>query len=150
MAEFKKINPKNIKDIDGICTLTDITTSEEVAEFYNSYVVPNNKQKYAAISKNGIVYKYDPSAKKHVKIGVQNANGPRIYAENTSYTNTTKEVKPVQQAKPVIKEEVQKPKQVVETPIKQEVKKDIEYTMDKCMEYLTSLGYTVSLTKNKE
>ena len=74
MAEFKKINPKNIKDIDGICTLTDITTSEEVAEFYNSYVVPNNKQKYAAISKNGIVYKYDPSAKKHVKIGVQNAN----------------------------------------------------------------------------
>lgn len=150
MAEFKKINPKNIKDIDGICTLTDITTSEEVAEFYNSYVVPNNKQKYAAISKNGIVYKYDPSAKKHVKIGVQNANGPRIYAENTSYTNTTKEVKPVQQAKPAIKEEVQKPKQVVETPIKQEVKKDIEYTMDKCMEYLTSLGYTVSLTKNKE
>lgn len=150
MAEFKKINPKNIKDIDGICTLTDITTSEEVAEFYNSYVVPNNKQKYAAISKNGIVYKYDPSAKKHVKIGVQNANGPRIYAENTSYTNTTKEVKPVQQAKPVIKEEVQKPKQVVETPIKQEVKNDIEYTMDKCIEYLTSLGYTVSLTKNKE
>ena len=150
MAEFKKINPKNIKDIDGICTLTDITTSEEVAEFYNSYVVPNNKQKYAAISKNGIVYKYDPAAKKHVKIGVQNANGPRVYAENTSFTNTTKEVKPVQQAKPVIKEEVQKPKQVVETPIKQEVKKDIEYTMDKCIEYLTSLGYTVSLTKNKE
>lgn len=150
MAEFKKINPKNIKDIDGICTLTDITTSEEVAEFYNSYVVPNNKQKYAAISKNGIVYKYDPVAKKHVKIGVQNANGPRVYAENTSFTNVTKEVKPVQQAKPVIKEEVQKPKQVVETPIKQEVKKDIEYTMDKCIEYLTSLGYTVSLTKNKE
>ena len=150
MAEFKKINPKNIKDIDGICTLTNITTSEEVAEFYNSYVVPNNKQKYAAISKNGIVYKYDPAAKKHVKIGVQNANGPRVYAENTSFTNVAKEIKPVQQAKPVIKEEVQKPKQVVETPIKQEVKKDIEYTMDKCMEYLTSLGYTVSLTKNKE
>ena len=151
MVEFKKVNPKNIKDIDGICTLTDITTSEEVAEFYNNYVVPNNKQKYAAISKNGIVYKYDPVNKKHIKAGVQSATGPRIYAENTQYKQQVKTSETETATKETTKKKETITSDTIPTSnVAKPAYTNIQESMASCIEYLTSLGYTVSLTKNKE
>ena len=105
---INKVNPKNIKDIEGICTLVDVVTSDQVIEFYNQYVVANNKQKYAAISKSGVVYAYDEITGKHTKLGVQKDNSTSLYAINTHYVP--------EETKPIV-EEVQQP--IEEEPITQ-------------------------------
>lgn len=165
MAEFKKVNAKNIREIDGICTLINVERSDEVIEFFNEYVVKNNIEKYATVSKNGIVYSYDVATNKHTKIGVQKEGAPRIYAVNPHYTEYNVPV--VEEYEPEIDWQAQAKmlsdsvreleEQIANKIVRiQELENrlnDVANTetyqpsMQECVDRLIEFGYTVALSK---
>lgn len=56
------MNMENVKMVNGVCTITDISRTEELKEFYN-YVVENNIEKYMAVAKNNQKFMYDEAQK---------------------------------------------------------------------------------------
>jgi len=165
-----KVDPKNIRDIEGICTLIDVVTSDQVANFYNNYVVPNNKQKYAAVSKSGVVYGYDPLAKKHIKLGIQKGNNTSFYAINSNYIeeNAASVEESVQvvvepeidwqaQAKMLSDSVRELEEQLAEKVVRiQELENRLndvanaetyQPSMQECVDRLIQMGYTVALSR---
>jgi len=167
---INKVDPKNIRDIEGICTLIDVVTSDQVAKFYMDYVVPNNKQKYAAISKSGVVYGYDPLTKKHIKLGIQKENNTSFYSVNPNYKEQSAPA--VQESKQVKSEpeidwqaqakmlsdsvrelEEQLADKVVRIQELENRLNDVANTetyqpsMQECVDRLIQMGYTVALSR---
>lgn len=167
---MNKVDPKNIRDIEGICTLIDVVTSDQVADFYNNYVVPNNKQKYAAVSKGGVVYGYDPLAKKHIKLGIQKGNNTSFYAINSNYieenvTSVEEPTEDVAQSMFDWESEAKMHSQKIEELNEEITNKNIriqelenrlndfantetyEPSMQECVDRLIQIGYTVALSR---